>query len=43
MSTMITLDGNSLTRAQLVEVANGAAVDLDPAALRKVEMSYIGG
>jgi len=37
MSTMITLDGNSLTRAQLVEVANGAAVDLDPAALRKVE------
>jgi histidine ammonia-lyase len=33
----INLDGNSLTRAQLVAVAHGAAVDLDPAALVRVD------
>jgi histidine ammonia-lyase len=32
----IRLDGRSLTRAQLVEVAHGASVELDPAALRDV-------
>lgn len=34
--TTITLDGHSLTRAQLVAVANGASVALDPAALKLV-------
>ena len=33
----IVLDGNSLTRAQLVAVAHGAPVGLDPGALRLVE------
>ena len=33
----INLDGNSLTRAQLIAVAHGAAVDLDPAALVRVD------
>lgn len=33
----IRLDGRSLTRRQLVEVAHGAQVELDPAALRNVE------
>ena len=32
----IRLDGKSLTRDQLVMVANGAEVELDPAALRDV-------
>jgi histidine ammonia-lyase len=34
--TVIRLDGNSLTRAQLVAVADGAAVELDPVALQAV-------
>ncbi|TKR33029.1 aromatic amino acid lyase [Luteimonas gilva] len=33
----IRLDGRSLTRRQLVEVAHGAQVELDPAALKAVE------
>jgi histidine ammonia-lyase len=33
----INLDGHSLTRAQLIAVAHGAAVDLDPAALVRVD------
>ncbi len=33
----IRLDGRSLTRRQLVEVAHGAPVELDPAALKAVE------
>ncbi len=37
MTTTIKLDGQSLTRAQLVEVAHGATVELDAGALRKVE------
>lgn len=37
MSDVIKLDGNSLTRAQLVEVARGALVELDAGALQKVE------
>ncbi len=36
MSASIRLDGQSLTRAQLVAVAHGAAVELDPAALPRV-------
>ncbi|WP_407351439.1 histidine ammonia-lyase [Luteimonas sp. R10] len=32
----VLLDGRSLTRAQLVDVANGAGVELDPDALRAV-------
>lgn len=34
---MIRLDGHSLTRAQLVAIARGAQVELDSAALKKVE------
>ena len=34
--TVVRLDGNSLTRAQLVAVAHGAAVELDPVALKAV-------
>ncbi len=34
--TAVLLDGNSLTRAQLLAVARGAAVELDPGALRAV-------
>jgi histidine ammonia-lyase len=34
--TVIRLDGNSLTRAQLVAVAHGTAVELDPVALQAV-------
>ena len=37
MTTTIKLDGHSLTRAQLVEVAHGATVELDAGALQKVE------
>ena len=37
MSKTIKLDGVSLTREQLVDVANGASVELDAAALQKVE------
>ena len=36
MSAMIRLDGRSLTRGQLVEVARGAKVELDPGALHAV-------
>ncbi|MEO6263789.1 MAG: aromatic amino acid ammonia-lyase [Luteimonas sp.] len=36
MSAAIRLDGNSLTRAQLVVVAHGAWVELDPVALQAV-------
>ena len=36
MTHAISLDGNSLTRAQLVDVARGATVALDPAALQRV-------
>lgn len=36
MSTPIRLDGRSLTRAQLVAVAHGASVELDPGALPAV-------
>ena len=35
--TAVRLDGLSLTRAQLVAIAQGAQVELDPAALQKVE------
>jgi histidine ammonia-lyase len=37
MSGTIALDGHSLTRAQLLEVAQGAGVDLNAGALQKVE------
>lgn len=37
MTRTIALDGQSLTRAQLVEVANGAGVELAADALRRVE------
>ena len=37
MTTTIRLDGHSLTRAQLFEVAHGATVELDAGALQKVE------
>ena len=36
MSTTVRLDGRSLTRAQLVEVARGAKVELDTTALKAV-------
>ena len=36
MSTTIRLDGRSLTRAQLVEVARGAKVELEPESLKAV-------
>ena len=36
MSKTIELDGHSLTRAQLVEVARGAGVALDAGALQRV-------
>ena len=36
MSATIRLDGNSLTRAQLVAVARGASVELDAIALQAV-------
>ena len=36
MTSAIRLDGNSLTRARLVEVAHGARVELDAAALQRV-------
>ena len=36
MSSMVRLDGRSLTRAQLVEVARGAKVELDPNSLEAV-------
>ena len=36
MSDVVRLDGRSLTRAQLVAVAHGARVELDPAALGAV-------
>ena len=34
MSSVVRLDGNSLTRAQLVAVAQGASVELDADALQ---------
>ena len=36
MSTMVRLDGRSLTRAQLVAVSRGAPVELDPGSLKAV-------
>ena len=36
MSTMVRLDGRSLTRAQLVAVARGAKVELEPESLKAV-------
>ena len=36
MTTVVRLDGRSLTRAQLVDVARGASVELDAEALRRV-------
>ncbi len=36
MNAVIVLDGNSLTRAQLIAVARGASVELDPKALKDV-------
>jgi len=36
MKQVVKLDGSSLTRAQLVDVARGAGVELDPVALQRV-------